>query len=176
MRRYLSAIIGLLLIVFYCASCAVFEGPEAREVRKANRHLRKAERHIRKAEQHGAVWKSDTLFKRLGFKVPGIKVQFIPKILTTGKQMIFQKDSVITKILIVPGKNGVDTVYAATDCPERIIYRDVPVSVEKTIDAKKNYTGQWVAGILAALITGCIIGYFLRGKHKVTIAIEKPPN
>ena len=159
MRKGFTIIIGLLLIMFYCASCAVFEGPEAREVRKANRHLRKANRHIRKAEQYGAVWRSDTLFKKLNFTVPGVKVQFTPKILTTGKPMIFIKDSVRTIVKIVPGVNGIDTVYAATDCPDQEVTKDVPVSVDNTIEAKKNPTGPWITAVLAFFIIGCVTGY-----------------
>jgi hypothetical protein len=172
MRRIATAAIGILMILFYCTGCS--------SVWKADRHLRIAKRHIRKAEALGAKWSSDTLFKKLSFKVPGIDVKFTPRILTSGKPMIFTKDSVVTTVIVKPGLNGRDTVLVQTKCPDRIIYKTVPVVVNKQIKAGKSiwYYAGWAAMIAVVFFT---FGYFTRAGPGKQLSIhfdkaEKPPH
>jgi hypothetical protein len=168
MRKLITAAIGLLMILFYCTGC----GP--------GYHLRRAEYHIKKAEALGAHWHSDTLFKKLSFKVPGIDVRFIPRILTSGEPMIFTKDSVVTTVIVKPGLNGRDTVFVSTKCPDRIIYKTVPVAVNKSIKAGKS-TWFYIQLVGLTFILGVLIGYFLRAGPAKNLTIrfdklEKPPN
>lgn len=124
-----------LVLALFLGSC----GDIIPRASKANRKLRRAERLIKQAELLGAQWKKDTAFAKVAFKVPGIKVEFTPKILSAGKPMVFTKDSVITKVLIVKGKAGVDTVYVDTKCPDRVVTKIVPVEVNNTIKAEKSF-------------------------------------
>lgn len=167
MRRYITAAIGLLFILFYCSGC----GPSY--------HLRRAQHHIKKAELKGAVWSRDTLFKKLNLKVPGIKVEFEPRILTSGKPMIFIKDSVRTEVLIKSGKNGVDTVYVDTKCPDSTIEEKVPVAINNKIEAGQTFWQK--AGIFfLVFLAGVAVGIWIwAGPAKnVTINLknEKPPS
>jgi hypothetical protein len=164
MKRTITSLIGLLLILFYCASCAIFpQSEEERNARKANRQLRKAERHIRKAELFGAKWHRDTLWKDLKFSVPGINVKFTPKILTYGKPMMFVKDSVRTEVLIIPGEPGKrDSIFVNTDCPPQEVTAKVPIGTDNEIKAQ-NTSGHFWRGLLWGFIAGVVACYlFLR--------------
>jgi hypothetical protein len=166
MRKLITLSIGLLLIMFYCSSCGV------------NYNLRRARYHIARAEAKGAKWSSDTLFKKLSFNVPGSKVQFIPKPIVYNQPMTFEKDSVITKVIIKKTPSGRDTVYVDTKCPDRIVYRDVPYKVENELSAEKSFW-QKAGYFLMVFLIGLAVGYYLRSgpARNLTVNVsnkEKP--
>jgi hypothetical protein len=152
---------GILIIAVMLSGCG------------ANYHLKRAQHHIRKAEALGSKWSSDTLFKKLELKIPGAKVEFIPKILTPGTPMIFVKDSVRTEVLVVDGPGVHDTVKVFTDCPDRVIIRNIPVEVNRTIKAKsqwKNSLYWFVAGLIIGFIA-CLF-FFNRTGGKIEIDLS----
>ena len=158
----------LLLVLIVLNSC----GP--------GYHLRRAQHHIRKAEEKGAKWSSQTFYKDVSFKVPGIDVKFTPKILAAGEPMVFVKDSVITRVIIKSGQAGRDTVFVDTKCPDRIVQKSVPVSIEKSIKAGKSF-GYYLPWFVLVFIIGVVVGYFTRagppGRWSISFdKTEKPSN
>jgi hypothetical protein len=116
----------------------------------SNYHLKKAKYHIERAKEKGAVIKSDTVYKQVKFKVDALRVQFTPKPLVFKEPIFFTKDSVITKVLI---KNN--TVYTTTECPERIIEKEVPVYIKQEIKPKEPKYNWW-----QLILFGLIVGFF----------------
>jgi hypothetical protein len=160
-KNFFLFIFSILLLTL-CSSC----GP--------GYHLRRAEHHIEKAEKKGALWTRDTVFQKMKFTIPGVEVKFTPRVLSSGSPMIFTKDSVITKVLIVKGKSGRDTIRVETKCPDQIVEKDVPVAIDNTISSNKSlwYYAGWFALVAVVFFT---VGYFVRdGPPKVKISIEKP--
>jgi hypothetical protein len=134
-------------------------------------HLRKAERldarkkaQIDKAIRKGAKIKQDTTFKTVTFKVPGVKVEFTPKVISTKSEpLIFIKDSVITKVVFREGINGRDTVFVGTDCPDQEVKEKIPVAVNTDIEAKQNWTTLEIIGLsLLIAVIAFLVGYFFK--------------
>jgi hypothetical protein len=120
-------------------------------------HVKRAKYHLMKAELKGASVKQDTVFKEIVLKVPGVKVEFIPKPLVVNDTLYFERDRVITKVLVknVPGKTS--TVYVTTDCPDARIESKVPVTINQKITAKKGIGWEWllicyIAGIVTWML------------------------
>ncbi|HYD90966.1 MAG TPA: hypothetical protein VEA37_05695 [Flavobacterium sp.] len=155
MKRLITFLIFLTLL-YIMMSCK----GSAYHLRKAERlESRKAEQ-IRKAIAKGAKIKQDTTFKTVTFKVPGVKVEFIPKVITSKSEpLIFIKDSVVTKVIFRPGVNNQDTVYVETKCPDAEVKEDVPVATNTTIEAKQNWTTLEIIGLSLILL---IVGFFIR--------------
>jgi hypothetical protein len=163
---FLLALIMALFVLMMMAAC----GP--------NYHLRRAEHHIKKAKLKGADWSSDTLFKKLSFKVPGVSVEFTPKILTSGEPMIFEKDGVITEVQIKPGLPGKpDSIKVKTDCPPQTITKEVPISINNSIKAGRSLWADISIWLLIALAF-FTLGYWARdGPRLFKIVVdnsEKP--
>lgn len=156
MKRFGTFVIFLILawLLFSCGS--------AHHLRRAERLKKRMDEQIQKAVEKGATVRRDTVFQRVSFKVPGIKVEFTPKIISDKSlPMIFIKDSVITKVVIRPGINGRDTVYVETDCPDQVAEKDVAVGINQDIDAKQNYNF-WdiLKWFLIAFILGGLVRHF----------------
>lgn len=138
-----------LILILLLSSCS------------AGWHLQQAKKHLAKAELKGASVKSDTVFKEILLKSPSVKVEFIPKPLIVNDTMYFEREHVVTKVLVknIPGKTN--TVYVKTDCPETRIESRVPVVVNKTITAKKGISWHSVTlYIILAFIAGVIFKTF----------------
>lgn len=135
-------------------------------------HLKRAKLHLMKAEALGANVKQDTVFKEILLKVPPVKVAFIPKPLVVNDTMYFERDNVITKVLVknIPGKTN--TVYVKTDCPETRIESKIPVAVNQNITAKKGPGWQSVLlYIILAFIAGFLTKVFLPIIRKLLIKV-----
>jgi hypothetical protein len=135
-------------------------------------HVKRAQVHTLKAIAKGADVKQDTVFKEIVLKVPGVKVEFIPKPLVVNDTLYFERDRVITKVLVknIPGKTN--TVYVTTDCPDARIESKVPVTVNQKITAKKGISWQSVTlYIIIAFIAGVIFKTFLPLIRKLIIGV-----
>jgi hypothetical protein len=125
----------VVVLALMLASC----GDISPKASKANRKLRRAERLIKQAELLGASWKRDTVFTEIAFHVPGVEVEFTPKLMSS-KPMIFRKDSVITKVIIKQGPPGKpDTVEVATKCPDCKGTVKAPTQINNKIKAEKSF-------------------------------------
>jgi hypothetical protein len=120
-------------------------------------HVKRAQMHTLKAIAKGADLKVDTVFKEIILKVPGVKVEFIPKPLIVNDTLYFERDRVITKVLVknIPGKTN--TVYVTTDCPDARIESKVPVTVNQKITARAGIGWHWllicyIAGIVTWML------------------------
>jgi hypothetical protein len=158
MRKLITFLIflSLLYILMSCGS--------AHHLRKADRLEARKQEQIRKAIAKGAKIKQDTTFKTITFKVPGVKVEFTPKVITTKSEpLIFIKDSVITKVVFREGINGRDTVYVETDCPDQEVKEEIPVAVNTDIDAKQYWTTLEIIGLsLLIAVIAFLVGYFFK--------------
>jgi hypothetical protein len=125
-------------------------------------HVKRAKMHTLKAIAKGADVKTDTIFKEIVLKVPGVKVEFIPKPLVVNDTLYFEKDRVITKVLVknMPGKTN--TVYVTTDCPDTRIESKVPVTVNQKITAKKGIGWEWLLICYIAGIVTCMLWPIIR--------------
>lgn len=155
MRKAITAVIGLLFILFYCTSCGVL-------IDTGKWHLRKAERHIRKAEMHGAKWHSDTLFKMLKFEIPKVELKTTVKYSSLGRPIVVEENGVITRIQV---DTVTKEVVVHTECPRRVIEKEVPVSLSRTINPGKSAIRYW-PWLLVALAAGYILGYFTWGNPR----------
>jgi hypothetical protein len=173
MKKVVTATIGLLLILFYCSSCGVF-------IDTGKWHLRRAEKHIRKAELHGAIWHSDTLYKMLKFEIPKVELKTTVKYSSLGRPIIVEENGVITRVQI---DTVTKEVFINTVCPPRIIEKEVPVSVSRSIHPGKPAIRYW-PWLLVALAAGYILGYLTWGNPRDGPVIkyifpsdkkEKPP-
>jgi hypothetical protein len=152
--------IALLLAILLITSC----GPGF--------HVKRAKYHLMKAEMKGASVKQDTVFKEIVLKVPGVKVEFIPKPLVVNDTLYFERDRVVTKVLVknVPGKTN--TVYVTTDCPDARIESKVPITVNQKITAKKGISWQsLLLYIIIAFIAGVVFKTFLPLIRKLVIGV-----
>jgi hypothetical protein len=154
MKKLITFLIflSLLYLMMACGS--------AHHLRKAQRLEARKQIQITKAIAKGAKIKRDTAFKTFTFKVPGVKVQFTPKVITSKSEpLIFIKDSVITKVVFRQGINGRDTVFVETDCPDAEVKKEIPVAQNTTIEAKQNWT-TW--GIIKLSLIFLVIGGLIR--------------
>jgi hypothetical protein len=90
MKRYLSLIVGLLLILFYCSGCG------------SNYHLRRAEHHLKKAQLKGAVIQSDTVYIEKLVTVPEVKTDTVFKS-EIGDTVFIAQDRLKIKYVRLPG-------------------------------------------------------------------------
>jgi hypothetical protein len=158
MRKLITFLIflSLLYILMSCGS--------AHHLRKAERLENRKKEQIAKAIAKGAKIKQDTTFKTVTFKVPGVKVEFTPKVIRSkAEPLIFIKDSVITKVVFREGINGKDTVYVETKCPDVEAKEDVPIATTTIIEAKQNWTTLEIIGLsLLIAVIAFLVGYFFK--------------
>lgn len=155
MKKLITAAIGLLFILFYCSSCGVF-------IDTGKWHLRRAEKHIKKAELHGAKWHSDTLFKLLKFEIPKVELKTTVKYSSLGRPIIVEENGVITRVQI---DTVTKEVFIHTVCPPRVIEKEVPVAINKKIEANNPFKTHWpwlLLFIVIALAVGFYLGYRAR--------------
>lgn len=131
----------LLLIILLLSSCG------------NNYYLRRMKYNELKAISKGAVITADTLYKKVSFSTKGIKVEYVPRVVSSGVPMIFLKDSVRTVVRIIAGKAGKDSlIYVSTDCPPEKKELKIPISVDKKIGPSSNRYWPWL------IVIGIILG------------------
>jgi hypothetical protein len=122
---------------------------------KGTRQLRRAERLIQKAELNGAKWSSDTVFKDREVITKETKTEYKDRV--SNDTIYVYKDKVRTKVLV---KN--DTIYVESKCLPDTIKIQVPVRVDKRIDAPpcEQQIKWWhcLIGLIVVAVVFLIIG------------------
>ena len=132
---------GWIFLVFCCLSC----GPVAK--------LKKAERLIMEAEAMGSKWKIDTILVKVPYSVPEIHVKEIHHALP-GDTVVVEKERLKIKVVKIPG----DSIFVEGECAEDTIYKEVPVTVTKTINAAGRGYSLWQLIILALVCVAAGFG------------------
>jgi hypothetical protein len=147
MKRYLSLIVGLLLILFYCSGCG------------SNYHLRRAEHHLKKAQLKGAVIQSDTVYIEKLVTVPEVKTDTVFKS-EIGDTVFIAQDRLKIKYVRLPG----DSVFIEGKCESDTIRMEIPVTIVKEIYPKKGFVFYlpWILVIIAVGATA----YFINSIRK----------
>jgi len=112
--------------------------------------LRRAEKLIKKAELQGAVWQVDTVYKEIPVFLTETHLDSI-FVVKQGDTVFITKDRLSVKITRLKG----DTVFVDAKCEADTVFREVPVTVTKTIEAK-SWLKWW--HLLIAIVAGWIIG------------------
>lgn len=133
----------IILVLVLLTSC----GPAAK--------LRKAEKLIKQAEEMGATWTVDTVKVETPVFVPEIVVR------ETISAPVFdtvriEYDRLKIKVVRLPG----DSVFVEGRCEADTIYKEVPVTITKTIEAKSKGYSLWQLIILALVML--LAGYGVR--------------
>lgn len=143
----------------------------------ANYHLRKADLHLRKAEMKGARIHTDTTYKKLQFKFPGLEFKtVINPLINKGEVWVPRLDNkgpeqakVVIKWKERPGEvkcdsTCIETIYVK--CPDQEEERDVAVSSTTNIKPPNNKHWWW---FIVGLVLGAGATLFL----VKTITIQK---
>ncbi len=135
--KYLCIILALIIV-----SC----GPSAK--------LRRAKRLIAQAEAQGAVWSVDTVFKTVD--IPVAKIERDTVVLNTpGDTIVITQDKLRVKIKVIR-----DSIYVKGECLPDTVRVSVPVTVTKTIEAKRGVP--WWVWLLLAI--GFMAGVWIGAK------------
>jgi hypothetical protein len=147
MKRYLSLIVGLLLILFYCSGCG------------SNYHLKRAQHHLKKAELKGAQIHSDTVYIEKLVAVPEVKTDTVFKS-EIGDTVFIAQDRLKIKYVRLPG----DSVFIEGKCESDTIRMEIPVTIVKEIYPKKGFVFYlpWILVIIAVGVTA----YFINSIRK----------
>jgi hypothetical protein len=159
----------IITLLFLFALMFLSGCKSAHHLRRAEHFEKKKQEQIQKAIDKGAKVRRDSVMKNIKFKVPGVKVEFTPKIISDKSlPLIFIKDSVITKVIFRQGINGRDTVFVATDCPDQEVSKDVAVAENTNIEAKQNWTTlEIIGGSLLIAVIFFLIGRFFKVIQKL---------
>jgi hypothetical protein len=142
MKTHISYIAVILALLTSCSSMK----------------LRRAERLIKKAEQLGATWRTDTVTIEHPFFLPEIR-RDTTVIIKPGDTVVIEKERLRVQLVRAPG----DTVYVEAVCAADTVYKEVPVAVTKTIEARCRWTlGTVVLWALIMLVAGVVIGFILK--------------
>lgn len=130
----------ILLIIFSgCAS------------NKANRKLKRAEKLIAQAEQLGAVWKIDTVYKKIPVYIDSVRVDsiFTAK---PGDTVYLEKERLKIKFI----RLAPDSFKIEGKCDTVTVYKNVPYIVNKEINTgiRLLTVVQWS---ILALIVGAVL-------------------
>lgn len=134
----------------------------------AGYHLKQAKRHLMIAESKGAKISRDTVFKDIKIKVPGIKIQWEPKIITLNDTVYYEtvipgaeKPAKLKIIYRRDPTTGKTTAQPSLIMPDKKVEAKAPIIVNETITAKKGISWQSVAlYIIIAFIGGVIFDRF----------------
>lgn len=133
MKLSLSIIVGLLLM----ASCS----PESK--------LRRAKRLITQAEAGGLEWKSDTVFQEVKVVVPETRFDTVVKQVNFLDTIVVTKDKVVTRVKV----NTVEKeIFVETKCPEKVVVKKVPYTVEREIRVGDSFWTNLKQGFLWLLV------------------------
>lgn len=134
---------SIILLTLFLLSC----GPASK--------LRRAERLISKAEEKGATWRVDTVYKEVPLIVSQVKKDTVFESLP-GDTVVIEKERLRVKYVKLPG----DSVFIEGECKADTVYKEVPVTVTKTIEAKGGINWYW---LVVVALAGLLIGLFKRG-------------
>lgn len=120
--------------------------------------LRRAEKLIEKAEELGAKWHVDTMTLKVPYAVPEIAYKEV-HFAMPGDTVRIEKERLQIKYVRLKG----DSVFIEGKCKADTIYKDVPVTIVKTIKAKQGFS-LWQLIVLAiiALLCGYGVRAFMR--------------
>jgi hypothetical protein len=127
MRKLITAIIALLLILFYCTGC----GPTW---------------YLRQAEKRGAAIKTDTLWNTVEIPVPEVSTDTVFKSIT-GDTIRIEKERLKIKYVKLPG----DSVFIEGKCESDTIEKKVYYQVTKNISVPDKRKIKWWHLLLAGL-------------------------
>lgn len=120
--------------------------------------LKRAEKLIEQAGELGAKWKVDTVKTTVEIPVPEIRFKEIVKVLP-GETVEVTKDKTVVKIVRLPGDSILVDVYHPADT----VYKEVPVTVTRTISA--GYTKwQLIGSVLGGIL---FVGLMAFGAYKI---------
>lgn len=115
--------------------------------------LRRAERLINKAELLGAKWHQDTVYVNVRIPIPEVKTDTI-LVSAEGDTVYITKDRLKIKYVNLPG----DSIFIEGECAADTVYKNVPVTVIKTIEAKCTPWWKWfLIGMGVMLVVSIII-------------------
>lgn len=147
MNRLLIAILATFLLL----GCST--------TKRANKHLRKAKKHILMAESLGATWQTDTVYKNIEVIVPKVKTDTIFRNRDVGDTVTITKDRLQIKYVKLAG----DSVFIEGECKSDTIYKEVPITVTRTIHTPEKWkfsTFGLAFALLLVLVTLLAYGYF----------------
>lgn len=114
-------------------------------------HLKRMKYHERMAYAKGAEIKLDTVYKYIPIITPERQIDTVHHYVNLTDTITVTKDRVVTKIKVNTEEK---TVYVNTNCPSDTIYKEVPITITKNIEAK-NGLPWWVYFALG--LSGLII-------------------
>jgi len=109
--------------------------------------LRRAERLIKKAEAMGAVWHVDTVYTERDVPVPRVQRDTVV-VNAPGDTILITKERLRVKVKVQR-----DSIYVSGECLPDTIRISVPVTVTRTIEAKRGLP--WWFWVLVGI---CFIG------------------
>lgn len=134
--------ISTLCLAVLCCSCGA-----------ANK-LKRAEKLIKEAEAKGAVWHVDTVYQKVPIFIDSVRVDsiFIAK---AGDTVLIEKERLRVKIIRLPG----DSIRVEAKCEADTVYKEVPITVTKTLTAKGGLDWKW---LVVAFLAGAVVLFFVR--------------
>jgi hypothetical protein len=172
MRRISTAIIAILMILFYCTGCGV------------NRQLNQAKKHLEKAERLGAKVTKDTTWNIINLKAPKMefKTQLNDLCLTSAPIQAVSPDG--RKKAIIRTDTITKTVYV--ECPEQEVTGRVATAIATNIETPlglRHYLPRigipsFLLGAILFLFFGARIRDGPAGRFIINLgnnAKEKPP-
>lgn len=140
-----------LILILFLSSC------------NAGYHLKRAKKHLLIAESKGANIKQDTVFKDIKLSVPGIKVQFEPKIITMKDTVYWEtivpgaEKPAKLKIIYRKDTTGNITAQPSLEIPDKKVEVKAPVVINQKITAKAGIGWHWllicyIAGIITWML------------------------
>lgn len=116
--------------------------------------LKRAERLIKEAEAKGAVWHVDTVYQKVPVFIDSVRVDsvFIAK---AGDTVLIEKERLRVKIIRLPG----DSIRVEAKCEADTVYKEVPITVTKTITAKGGIDWKW---LVVAFVAGAVVLFFIK--------------
>lgn len=127
--------------------------------------LKRAEKLIEEAGELGAKWHSDTVKTTVEVIQPEIQIRTVTKILP-GDTVIREKVNYVQKIIRLPG----DSIIVETIVKADTVYKEVPVTVTRTISAgysKWQMIGSVLGAVLFVVLMG-VAAYKLLGLTRKT--------
>lgn len=119
----------------------------------ANGKLRRAERLIKQAEAMGSSWHVDTVYTEIPVYIDSVRVDSI-FVAQVGDTVVIEKERLKLRYVRLPG----DSVYIEAECKADTVYKRVPVTVTKTIQAKTNWWLYFFMGFGACLLVVVVVG------------------